>query len=66
MNSDEIKSLAVKILLLAITPLATKFHIDGNTAGAAASDVADLVVLGYGVYDHWNMKKVPETAKVSR
>jgi len=66
MNSDEIKSLAVKILLLAITPLATKFHIDGNIAAAGASDVADLVVLGYGIYDHWNMKKVPETARVSR
>lgn len=64
MNNDEIKSLVVKILLLAITPLATKYHIDGNTTMAIATDVADAAVVGFGIYDHWNMKKVPETAKV--
>lgn len=62
MNSDEVRSLMVKLLLVAITPFATKFHIDGNVAAGVASDLADLAVLGYGVYDHWNMRKVPESA----
>lgn len=64
MNSDEIKSLAIKMFIMAITPIATKYHIDGNWVPAVAADVADLIVLGYGVYRHWNMKTVPETSTV--
>ena len=64
MNSDEIKSLVVKILLVVFSSLAAKYHISGDTVTAVASDVADLGVIGYGIYDHWNMKKVAETAKV--
>jgi hypothetical protein len=64
MNSDEIKSLVVKILLVVFSSLAAKYHISGDTVTAIASDVADLAVVSYGIYDHWNMKKVAETAKV--
>ena len=64
MNTDEIKSLLVKILLIALGPLATKFSIDGNTTTAVATWLATGVILAYGIYDHWNMKKVPENAKV--
>lgn len=64
MNQDEIKSLAVKILLMVLSPLAAKLHIDGNTGYAIVSDVADLAVLAYGIYSHRGMKKVPEDARV--
>lgn len=64
MNKDEIESLAVKILLMALSPLAVQLHLDQSTTAAIATDVADLLVLGFGVYQHWNMKKVPETATV--
>lgn len=64
MNGDEIQSLVVKILLMVLAPLAAKYHIDGNTAAGIAADIGSLVVLGYGIYSHWNMKKVPENATV--
>lgn len=64
MNGDEIQSLIVKVLLMVLTPLAAKFHIDGSTTAGIATDVASLAVLGYGIYSHWNMKKVPEKAVV--
>ena len=62
MNADEIRSLLVKLLLMALTPLATRFGIDGNTTAAISAWLASGFVLAYGVYDHWNMKKVPATA----
>lgn len=62
MNSDEIQSLIVKVLLMILTPLGTKFGIDGNTVASVAAWLAGGVVLGYGIYAHWNMKKVPEKA----
>jgi uncharacterized membrane protein YebE (DUF533 family) len=64
MNSDEIKSLIVKVLIMVLTPIATKYGIDGDAVASGAAAVASLAVLGYGIYDHWNMKKVPETAQV--
>jgi len=68
--SDEFKSLITKILLVALTSLATKLHLmEGDTAfwGAIASDIADVLVMGYTIYSHRDMKKVPveATAKVN-
>jgi len=65
MNKDEIISLVTKILLMVLTPIAAKQHVDGNTLTAIVTDVVDAVVLGYSIYAHWNMKKVPETAAVT-
>jgi len=64
MNKDETISLIVKILLMILSPLALKYHVDGATTSAIVTDVADLAVLGFGVWSHWNMRKVPENAKV--
>lgn len=64
MNSDEIKSLIIKVLLMVLSPLAMKFHTDGSTLTAIVTDLVDAGVLAYGVYDHWNMKKAPETSTV--
>jgi hypothetical protein len=54
----------VKLLVMGLSGLATALHQDlGSTSiTALATDLADLLVLGYGIYIHWNMKKVPEIA----
>ena len=67
MNNDEIKSLIVKVLLMIFTSVATAMHINASAGDLTpfAADIADMIVLGYGVYLHWNMKKVPETAIVT-
>lgn len=64
--TDEIKSLVVKFLLLGLTALATQLHANLGVASltAIAADLADLLVLGYSIYTHRGMKKVPETAIV--
>lgn len=64
MNTDEIGSLVRKVLILVITALATKLHLDDATGAAIAADVADLGVIAWGVYAHRGMKKVPEAARV--
>ena len=49
---------------MVLSPLAAKFGIDGNTVAGVATALASLGVLGYSIYNHWNMKKGPETAVV--
>ena len=60
MNEDEIKSAAVTVAAV-LAPIAAKYGIDADTLTQVASG---LVVVAFGVYMHWNMKKVPETAVV--
>ena len=66
MNSDEIKSLAVKLAIMGLTALATSLHqnFGADSITAIATDIVDLGALAYGVFIHWNMKKVPENAVV--
>ncbi len=65
MTKDAWVSLLVKILLMVLTPLAAKLHMDdGATLTAFSTDIADLVVLGYGVYSHYGMNKVAAVTKV--
>lgn len=65
MNQDELASLARKILIMALSAYAAKLHMDNNQLTAIVTDVVDLGVVVWGVYAHWNMKKVPEDAKVT-
>lgn len=60
MNGDEIASLARKVLIMVLSAIATKYHIEGNAVNAVAADLVDLGVIAWGVYAHWNMRKVPE------
>jgi hypothetical protein len=64
MNTDEIASLARKVLIMVLTSLATKLHMDGSQVAAVATDIVDLGMVAWGVYAHWDMKKVPEDARV--
>ena len=66
MNSDEIKSLVIKVLIMIFTSLATTLHINGDQVTAVATDLADLGTLAVGVWMHWNMVKVPELAKETK
>lgn len=62
MNNDEIKAVIIKALIVGLSALAAALHqnLGATSISAVATDLADLLVFGYGVYDHWNMKKVPE------
>lgn len=64
MNNDEIKTLAIKVLLIVLTSLATALHQNYGTESltAFATDIVDAGVLGYGLYRSTNMKLVPEAS----
>lgn len=61
MNNEMWKSLIIKILLMVLTPLAGQLHLTyGPTdLSAIAADLADLIVLAYGIYRSSGMKLVP-------
>lgn len=60
------KSLIIKILLMILTPLSVQLHLNMGAASlsAIASDLADLIVLGYGLYRSSGMRLVPHHAIV--
>jgi hypothetical protein len=71
MNSQEIWSL-IRTLLNVVGGILVTNHLAGASDVAQASTdmmtigpaLVSLCSIGYGVYAHWNMKKVPETAKI--
>ena len=65
MNSDEISSLVTKIALSFLTGIATKYGIDGAVVPTLAAGAGALAALLFGVYQHWNMAKVPEKSMVT-
>jgi hypothetical protein len=67
MNSDEIQSLVVKVLIMILTATATALHLspDSSSIATAAADLASLGAFAYGVYIHWNMRKVPEKSIIT-
>lgn len=62
MNSDEIKSMVTRIIIVACSGLATKYGVDGNTLAALAGAIATLAAFGYGVWENRGKKKVPVEA----
>ena len=65
MNSDEIQSAVTKLVIMALTGVATKYGIDGSTLMTMAAGVGAAAAFIYGVYQHWNMTKVPEKSMVT-
>lgn len=66
--NDELKGLLVKVGLAVMTALATKLHLDPSLNSiypALAADLADVIILGYGIYNARGMKKVPVDAHVT-
>jgi uncharacterized membrane protein YebE (DUF533 family) len=66
MNSDEIESIIVKAIIAAGTAWATKHGVtvDGSALQMFAGGVVAAGAGAYGVYRHWGMKKVPQSAVV--
>jgi uncharacterized membrane protein YebE (DUF533 family) len=66
MNSDEIESIIVKAIIAAGTAWATKHGVtvDGSALQMLAGGIVAAGAGAYGVYRHWGMKKVPESAVV--
>ena len=63
MNTDEVMSLVRKVLLVGLTSLATRLHMeDVSWVLPVSTDLADLGVIAWGMYAHWGMKKVPDNS----
>jgi len=66
MNADEIGSLVRKLAVAMLSGTAgTWITSHGLTVDSVGVLAGDLGVILWGVYAHWNMKKVPETAIVT-
>ena len=66
MNQDEIGS-AVRKLVIAILSAYAAAHattMQGIDIPFIATVAGDLATFAWGIYAHWGMKKVPETARV--
>jgi len=67
MNKDEVKSNVTRFLGIILAYAAGRYHFSQETIGLVTSDIGYVGAIAaflYGPYDHWNMKKVAETAKV--
>lgn len=60
MNSSETNNL-ITILIAVIAPYAAKIGLGASDLTALATA---LVPIGWAIYSHWDMKKVPENATV--
>ena len=71
MNSDEIQSAVTKIVISILTWVAARYLPPDLSASLTAflptiaAGLGALAAFAFAVYTHWNMKKVPETAKVT-
>lgn len=67
MNADEIKSNITHFAGIMLAWAAGRYHLSSDQVSAMMSDVGYIgaaAAFVYGMYAHWNMKKVVETAKV--
>jgi uncharacterized membrane protein YebE (DUF533 family) len=64
MNSDEIGSLVRQVATFALSSFAGGAYMSGSQATAIVGGLAAAASVGYSIYAHWNMKKVPEAATV--
>jgi hypothetical protein len=64
MNQDEVISLVTKLVVAGFGSYLGQQGFDVTQLPGAIGAIGTLVGIGYGVYTHWNMKKVPETSTV--
>jgi surface antigen len=64
MNGDEIDALVTKIVLGVFSTGFGASLATQDQESAIATGIGALAAIAYGVYKHWNMRKVPETATV--
>lgn len=69
MNPSETNNL-IGVIIAAGGPIVARWGIDASTWGSLVHQLAGVApaVIGSAwlIYSHWNMKKVPETAAVSK
>jgi len=59
MNADAIDSLVTKVVATLLAGYAGDSIASGTQVQAIAAGAGALAAVAYGVYRHWNMKKVP-------
>jgi uncharacterized membrane protein YfcA len=64
MNSDEIQSLVTKLVVMILSSMSGAAAMNNSQATAIATGAGAVAAVLFGVYQHWNMKKVPEKAVV--
>ena len=64
MNGDEIDALVTKLVLTAFSTGFGASIMTQSQDSAIATGIGAVAAVLYGVYRHWNMKKVDETAIV--
>ena len=69
MNASELNNL-VTWVVAAIVPIFVRWGMTSDQANSLAVQLGSLVPVAaaglWAVYSHWNMKKVPETATVTK
>lgn len=60
MNKDELLNL-VPLVVTLLAPVAAKYGFSANDVTSALTGLIGILA---GVYLHWNMKRVPESATV--
>jgi hypothetical protein len=63
MNADEIGNIVRQLCTFFLSGSAAAAYVSGSQATAIAGGLAAIASVGWSIYAHWNMKKVPETAK---
>ena len=67
LNKDEVKSGIIRLGCVVTGWMAGRYHLSQETVGLMMSDIGyagSIIAFALGTADHWNMKKVAETAKV--
>ena len=64
MNGDEIQALVTKLVLGAFSTGFGAALATQSQETAIATGLGALAAIAYGVYSHWNMRKVPEKSVV--
>lgn len=64
MNPDEAGNMVRQILTLVLSGTMGSAYVSGTQAVAIATGVGAVASVIWSIAAHWNMKKVPETAKV--
>lgn len=63
MNSDELKQI-FGIIVAVGSPYAAQIGLTPGAFQDAVTAIGTLIGVGYLIYQHWNQKKVPESATV--
>ena len=65
MNSDEIQSLVTKLVVMVLSSMSGAAAMNNSQVTAIATGAGAVAAVLFGVYQHWNMKKIPEKAVVA-